>query len=95
MSFDHEIKMLKTEIRLFRWACKAIIELAKIELRDNPLFTGHKDHEWADLVGSSKSGYLHQVLVKLGIDHDEFLDVIRSGRYPVDDLFDDESEGQG
>lgn len=78
--------------RFFRWAYALLVELAVVELeRMNSERTAENNwpagQEWDDINGSSRSIFLRMAREKAGIDNDEFLAVVRSGRFDVDDLY--------
>ena len=81
------------EERNFRWAYMLLLELAKIELDvvNSEAEPGEWPcgQEWDDLAGTSKSTFLHRARERVGIPHHEFLDGIRSGKYEVEDLYDE------
>lgn len=82
-------------VRNFRWAYKLLLALAKRCLkernealvRDGEPNTWPAGQEWHEMVGSSHSVFLHIARDEAGIDRDEFLAQVRSGRYDVDDLY--------
>ena len=86
---DHEAFL--AEEQYFRWAYVLLVELAKEELRKA---NGSRERpndwpagqEWCDLAATSQSIFLRKARDRAGIDHDQFLEPIRSGRYDVEDL---------
>lgn len=75
----------------FRWAYAAIQELAKIELaKMNKEVEGGEwpaGQEWHELGNSSRSIFMHKARDLLGINHKEFLEGIRNGKYDVEDIY--------
>jgi hypothetical protein len=88
---QERIKALEAaEIRNFRWAYSLMIALAQKLLKeanekaeDGAWPNGQ---EWHELVGTSHSIFFHQARDLAGVPHDEFLENVRNGKYPVDDL---------
>jgi hypothetical protein len=71
--------------RYFRWAYQLLIALAKRCKEDDESM--HKGQAWSGMAGTSHSMYLHQARREAGIDHDEFLQVVRNG-IDVTDIYD-------
>jgi len=82
--------MMNKEERNYRWAYRLLLALAVRCLHDaqnsNNEWPG--EQEWFDLVGSSQAIFLKKAREEAGImNHKEFLEPIRSGKYDVDDLW--------
>lgn len=94
---DAEIARLRAaEIRNFRWAYSLMIALAQHLLKDANREAGPNEwprgQQWHEMVGSSHSAFFHQARELAGISHDEFLENVRNGTYPVDDLYERAAE---
>jgi len=68
----------------FRWAYRLLIALAKRCQQDEDSM--HAGQEWSGLVGSSHAMYLRRAREEAGIDHDEFLRVVRE-QIDVEDIY--------
>jgi hypothetical protein len=80
------------EERNFRWAYRAVAEVAKDELaRMNAERTEPNDwpagQTWEQINGTSRSICMRRARARLGIPDDEFLAGIRDGSYNVEDLY--------
>ena len=71
--------------KYFRWAYRLLIALAKRCQQDENSM--HAGQEWSGLVGSSHAMYLRRAREEAGIDHDEFLLVVRE-QFDVADIYD-------
>jgi hypothetical protein len=88
---------MTNEERNFRWAYQLLLALAKRRLRDANDEREHPNdwpagQEWDELVGSSHGTFLRSALQEAGVPYKEFLALIRSGEYDLDDLYDPPSE---
>jgi hypothetical protein len=70
----------------FRWAYRLLIALAKRCQQDEDSM--HAGQEWSGLVGTSHAMYLQRAREEAGIDHDEFLRVVRE-QIDVEDIYDE------
>jgi len=84
---------MTNEERNFRWAYQLLLALAKRRLKDANDEREHPNdwpagQEWDELSGSSQKTFLRGAREEAGIPHEEFLALIRSGEYDVEDLYD-------
>ena len=89
---DNEYKPISEEEKYFRWGYVFLVALAKRILKERNEELKDPDEwpagqEWEDLNGSSKASFLRHARDEAGISHDEFLAVVRSGQFHVDDIF--------
>ena len=72
--------------RFFRWAYRAVVELAKAELEVARPEEGSRDWpgamKWTELVGSSHAIFMRRARYQCGIPDDEWLAVIRGADAP-------------
>lgn len=76
----------------FRWAYALLLALAKRCLADaNAECAGTRNwpagQEWHELVGTSHAVFLRQAREEAGVPHEAFLELVRSGRIDVYDLY--------
>ena len=79
------------DTRLFRWLYAAVVNVAKDELRQANEGCGTNwpmGQTWEQLGGSSRGTFMHAARERLGIPHDEFLAIVRSGAVDVEEIFD-------
>lgn len=80
------------EFRNFKWAYQLLLALAqRLLIERNAMLEDPHDwpagQEWDELAASSKAVFLREARLIAGIDSEEFLSGIRSGRYNVEDLY--------
>lgn len=70
----------------FRWAYRLAIALAKRCKEDEDSM--HRGQDWNGLVGTSHSMYMNRARAEAGIDHEEFLNVVRN-KIDVSEIYDE------
>lgn len=82
--------------RYFRWAYRLLVALAKRILKERHNDDGNwpMRMEWHELAPSSCGVFLRAARYEAGVEHEAFLDVVRSGDIEISDIYDGDAPSE-